>query len=135
MFGRQEYVLLCLVVFCFSDFHFAVFLKDTDEHIGNASLNCIDELNKSAEVSIMIGDKTIWGKGYGSEIIQLLTDFAFEKLKLHRVWAESCNPGFIALMNKLKWQREGVRREAVFVENQYLDYIDWAILKIEWSNK
>ena len=118
-----------------ADFHFAIFLKDTCLHIGNVSLNSVDELNKSAEISIMIGDKTTWGKGYGSEAINLLTDFAFKDLKLHRVWAESCNPGFIALMRKLKWRQEGVRQDAVRVEDKYLDYIDWAILENEWLKK
>lgn len=117
------------------DFHFAIFLKDVNLHIGNVSLNSVDELNRSAEVSIMIGDKTAWGKGYGSEAINLLTDFAFKQLNLHRVWSESCNPGFIALMNKLKWSLEGVRREAVCVAGKYLDYIDWAILENEWLKK
>ena len=77
----------------------------------------------------MIGDKTTWGKGYGSEAINLLTDFAFKDLKLHRVWAESCNPGFIALMRKLNCRQEGVRQDEVRVEYKYLDYIDWSILE------
>lgn len=118
-----------------ADFHFAIFLKDMGLHIGNASLNSVDEINKNAEVSIMIGDKAVWGNGYGSEAINILTGFAFKDLKLHRVWAESCNPGFIALMRKLKWRQEGVRRDAVCVGDKYLDYIDWAVLENEWLKK
>ncbi|MDO8499646.1 MAG: GNAT family protein [bacterium] len=118
-----------------SDFHFAIFLKDSDSYIGNVSLNSVNERHKNAEVSIMLGDRSCWGRGYAAEAINLVVDFAFKDLTLHRVWAESCNPAFIALMKKLNWREEGIRRDAVFLNNKYLDYIDWSVLESEWPIK
>lgn len=115
-----------------NDFHFAIFTKNNNSHIGNISLNSVDELNNHAELSIMIGDKNVWGRGYAKEAISVLLKFAFEKLNLNRVWAESCNPAFIALMNKLFWFKEGVRREAICIDGVYLDYVNWSVLKKEW---
>ncbi len=43
-----------------TDYHLAICLKDSKKHIGNISLNSIDPLNQSAEVSIMLGDFNDW---------------------------------------------------------------------------
>lgn len=114
------------------DFHFAIFVRKDNVHIGNISLNSVDVHNHSAELSIMLGDRAEWGKGYAREAIAALADFAFTQIGLHRVWAESCNPSFISLMKKMGWPEEGVRREAIRMEDQYLDYIDWGVLRSEW---
>ncbi len=37
-------------------------------------------------IDLMIGEKTLWGKGLGSEIIRLLVDFAFEQEKADLVF-------------------------------------------------
>jgi RimJ/RimL family protein N-acetyltransferase len=41
---------------------------------------------ESAEVSLVIGEPEAWGRGYGQEAMTLLLRFAFESLKLTRVW-------------------------------------------------
>lgn len=116
------------------DWHFAVFTHE-NKHIGNISLNSVDVRNCSAELSIMLGDREEWGKGYATEAILGLTNFAFREIGLHRVWTESCNPAFIKLMKKMNWPQEGIRREAVKLDEGYVDYIDWAVLQTEWPLK
>lgn len=114
------------------DWHLAVFVKNGARHIGNISINAIDKKNNSAELSIMIGDRSVWGKGYATEAIILATDIAFEVLKLHRLWTESPNPAFAAIMCKLHWVSEGRRRDAFRMPRGYRDLECWSILETEW---
>ncbi len=117
------------------DWHLAVVMKDGDRHIGNISINNIDARNKSAELSIMIGERSVWGMGYASEAIALATMFAFKTLKLHRLWAESPNPAFNAVMGKLHWVSEGLRRDAFRTQRGYLDFECWSVLEREWKSE
>ena len=117
------------------DFHFGIFLNAADRHIGNISLNLIDEKNMSAEISIMIGDRSVWGSGYAKDAIRLLTSFAFEELRLHRLWAESPNEAFNRLMRTLGWTKEGMRREAFQVDGTYTDLTCWSLLTNEYATE
>lgn len=116
-----------------TDYHLAICLKDSHKHIGNISLNSIDARNKSAELSIMLGDRSEWGKAYGREAVELLTQFAFLELNLHRVWAESPNPAFNKLMLHCGWTREGIKREAFLFEGKFIDLECWSRLSHEKS--
>lgn len=40
-----------------------------------------------ADISYFIGEKLLWGKGVDSEVIRLITDYGFSKLKLHKIEA------------------------------------------------
>ena len=51
--------------------------KETGQPIGIMSLVGIDYKNRNAECILDIGDKNYWGRGYGSEAMTLLLDYAF----------------------------------------------------------
>src|SRR5690349_15688264 len=74
----------------------AYFAIETDDHkhVGNIWLWEIDQRQRRAEVRIVIGDKSQFGKGLGTEAIRLISDYAFSQLKLHKVYAYvlSINP-------------------------------------------
>lgn len=57
--------------------------------IGNSSFFDFDWVARAAEVGILIGDKTIWNQGYGSEVIMLLLRHGFGTLNLNRVFFAS----------------------------------------------
>jgi RimJ/RimL family protein N-acetyltransferase len=40
----------------------------------------------SAEVSVVIGERDLWGSGYGQEAMQLLLRYGFDRLSLRRIW-------------------------------------------------
>lgn len=60
---------------------------DTGEHIGNVWLWAIDETDRKAELRIVVGAAGHAGRGGGTEAIRLMSEFAFEKLDLRRVYA------------------------------------------------
>jgi ribosomal-protein-alanine N-acetyltransferase len=64
-----------------------IIVKDTGVHIGNISLKDNSAQKYYSEISIIIGDKSLHGKGYASEAIQALTDYCFKVRDIHCIQA------------------------------------------------
>ena len=62
-----------------------MFLNDTGRHIGDIMLEPIDRQRKKATMGMLAGDKQCWKKGYATEALQLLADWAFEHLGLNEI--------------------------------------------------
>jgi ribosomal-protein-alanine N-acetyltransferase len=107
----------------------------TKEHIGNIALENINFINRSAELAILIGEKSHWGKGAGKEACALLIRHAFDTLNLHRVYCatSSENAGMQALARALGFTEEGRSREAQFKNGGFNDFIHFGLLKQEWT--
>lgn len=115
------------------DLLLAICLKDSGRHIGNITLNSILWVHRSAELSMMVGARDTWGKGYGKEAIAAVTGHAFQNMGLDRVWAESPNPAFNGAVKSLGWTREGIKREAFLIDGAKADIECWALLRREWQ--
>lgn len=66
---------------------FGMFLRGSDEHIGNIKIGFVDERYRSGQISFLIGAKNAWGKGFATEAVKCLTKHAFSDLNLFRVEA------------------------------------------------
>jgi ribosomal-protein-alanine N-acetyltransferase len=109
----------------------AITLKDGDRHIGNIKLGPINWNHKFGDIGIMIGDRANWGKGYATEAIKLLVDYAFRKLNLHKVTA-GCyanNQGSLKAFKKAGFQTEAVRKKHFFCNGKYVDGILLGIIR------
>lgn len=102
-------------------------------HIGNIKFGPIDWPNQCANISIIVGNKRDWGRGYATEAIYLLTKHLLWELGLNRVGADSCNPGFLRVMEKLGWSLDGRLRERFKAGGQFLDHCQFSILKKEFT--
>jgi diamine N-acetyltransferase len=113
----------------------AICLVENGEHIGNVNLTSINWINRSAEYSIMIGDKDHWGKGYGHEATFLILKYAFEELNLQRIYltVRSDNIKAFKLYQKIGFQQEGILRKSLFKNNHYIDMHIMSMLKNEFS--
>jgi RimJ/RimL family protein N-acetyltransferase len=105
-------------------------------HIGNIALQNINWINRSAELAVVIGDKDYWKKGYCTEAASILFDHGFNKLNLHRIWTGTAktNGGMIKVAMKLGMKVEGIFRDAMYLEGEYVDVISIGILKDKWNN-
>jgi len=65
--------------------HFAIVLCQDERHIGNCGLHGIDAGRHEAQFGILIGDRTLWGKGYGTEAARLTLAYGFGELHLGRI--------------------------------------------------
>lgn len=110
----------------------ALTLRASGRHIGNLQLGPIDRHESHGEVRILIGEKSEWGRGYGTQAIHAACSFYFQALQLHRVEAMSCNPGFIRAVERLGWKREGGLRERFVLDGKHLDYQCFGLLRREF---
>jgi len=108
---------------------------DEDYHpIGTCQFHNLDWRNRSAEIGIMIGEKTFWDQGYGSETMRLLLNHGFSTLNLHRIWLRvyAKNKRGIRAYEKAGFQFEGKYREAHYQHGQYYDIHLMSVLRDEW---
>ena len=113
----------------------AVVLHENDQHIGNIALQDIHHVYRSAEFSIVIGEESAWGKGYGKEAARLLCDHGFEALNLHRIGCGTFddNEAMKRLALYLGMKEEGRRRQAAFKQGRYVDVVEYGVLKSDYG--
>ena len=104
---------------------FAIRLKRGDRLIGVCQLFSISPVHRSAELQIRIGEARARGRGYGTEAVRLLVDFAFRDLNLHRVWLQffSFNTRALKAYTAAGFVREGVMRDAAFIDGRFVDVV------------
>ena len=117
------------------DLALVIVLKAEDRPIGLTGLHQIDFKDRHAEFGIGIGDKSEWGKGYGTETTRLLVDFAFATLNLNRVHLHvyANNPRGERCYEKVGFRKEGVLRQHCYREGRYWDSTCMAFLREEWE--
>lgn len=103
-------------------------------YIGATDLHAIDWYNRHAEIGIVIGDKSCWSKGYGSDAMRLMLRLAFDRLNLNRVSLRvfDYNGRAISSYEKCGFVREGVLRQDRFWNGRYYDTIAMGILANEY---
>ena len=117
-----------------SDLMLAICLKDSGRHIGNIALNSILWIHRSAELSMMIGAKDLWGKRFGKEAIYGVCQHGFYNMGLYRIWAESPNPAFNGAVRSLGWKHEGTKRQAFLLDGELVDIDCYGLLKTEFAD-
>ncbi len=90
----------------------AATMRDGHKVIGLVGFGDWDRHHRRA----MLGydfDRAYWGRGFGSESVRALIRFGFEQMQLNRIEAPTIvdNVESVHLLEKLGFQREGIRRE------------------------
>ena len=106
-----------------------------NEILGLVSLCDIDNLSRSCEFHIMIGDKNQRGKGMGYFAITEILRHAFDDLNLNRVELKVLpdNEPALALYRKAGFTQEGLLRQYAFKDGRYRDTVIMSILREEWK--
>ena len=108
-------------------------LKD-ESHVGNIGLDKINHINRTADLTIIIGDKSYWGRGYGKEAASLICNHGFFVLNLNRIGCGTFenNARMRKLAKYLGMVEEGRRRQAVYKLGRYVDVIEYGVLRSEY---
>ena len=106
-------------------FFFAMVRKDNNRHIGNIKLGPIDWRHKLGDIGIIIGDKDSWGKGYATEAIDILSEFSFSELGLHKLTAGAYmnNVGSVKAFQRAGFSEEGIRKSHYLFNGEYVDSV------------
>jgi RimJ/RimL family protein N-acetyltransferase len=117
------------------DLALGVMTRAAGQFIGVAGLHDLDGRNRHAQFGVTLGDKESWGKGYGTEVTQLVVRYAFETLNLNRVWLHvyEYNPRALRVYEKVGFRTEGRLRQDTFRDGRYWDTFVMAVLRDEWE--
>jgi RimJ/RimL family protein N-acetyltransferase len=115
-------------------FALAVHVRASDRLIGTCAFSQLDGDNGSALYHITIGERDAWGHGYATEATELMLDFAFGSLRLHRVALSvfEFNERAIRSYRRCGFVVEGRAREAILREGRWWDELTMSILEPEW---
>lgn len=106
---------------------FAMIDAASARHIGNIKLGPINTRYRHADISYFIGEVDFWGKGYATRAIELICDYGFSELELHRIQAGVFpeNAGSVKALQKAGFVLEARLREALIspVSGLYCDHI------------
>lgn len=111
-------------------YQYGIFEKKTGRLMGFVLIGLVLRFNvQSARLSYAVFNN-YWKHGYGREAVAATIQFAFSKMKLHRIEAEILphNRASIALVKGLGFQFEGIRRGAVFFQRKWHDHSIFALL-------
>lgn len=105
---------------------FAICLNERtwNNHIGNIKLGPVNCHHRRGDISLFIA-KSQQGKGYGTEAIKLVRDYAFKVLNLNKICAGiyESNKASIRAFEKADFQQEGILIDHVWSNGSYENLI------------
>ncbi|MCH3919890.1 MAG: GNAT family N-acetyltransferase [Sphaerochaeta sp.] len=109
---RSRDVLRCIVA-----------LKEDGKAIGTIILSEIDQKNATGHIHIKMSKDGGRGKGYGTDAVNTMVQYAFEELRLNCIYANilSYNEASIRLFERCGFKRDGILRQRVFKKGQFYD--------------
>lgn len=112
---------------------FSIRTLDGERLIGDTMVR-IDWPNGDAMLGILIGERDYWGKGYGTDAVRLMLQFAFCELNLRRVTlgVNGDNTRAQRAYEKVGFRKEGTMRGEVLREGKRIDSYFMGILREEW---
>lgn len=117
-----------------TDYHFVICTLADGRPIGTTGLHVIDRHNGSAEFGIAIGEKSEWGKGFGTDALRAICDFGFGELRLERIELEVFDYNLRAIRSyeKAGFRTDAVLRRARFHRGTHHDVHLMSILRDDW---
>jgi ribosomal-protein-alanine N-acetyltransferase len=112
---------------------FAVTVQGFDTAIGIFQVRELEPGFGAAEWGFAIGSE-FWGSGVFQDGAELVLDFAFETLGVHRLEARCAvkNGRGNGALHKIRAVREGVLRKSFLKNGEYLDQVLYAIVEDDW---
>lgn len=108
-----------------------------DKLIGDIGLNIINWSGRDAFVGLGIGERDFWGRGYGTDAMNVILRYAFTEVNLRRVTLTvfEYNPRAIRSYEKAGFRHEGRMRGLLNREGKRWDELFMGILREEWMEK
>ena len=116
-------------------FQFAMELKSSGIVVGDCALH-VDNKGQQGEIGFTLA-RQHQGKGFATEAVSRICDYAFANLNLHRIVAicDCRNHSSVAVLERLHFRREGHFIQNIFFKGEWGDEYLYAILKDEWGKR
>lgn len=107
-----------------TDRKFMIELRDGDE-IGTVQFFKMDSIHRRSQIDITIWEEPYRNQGYGSEVVQIFTDYLFEQYNMNRIEVKISEENIEALtvFERLGFQREGLLRKYLFYDGEFHDVV------------
>ncbi len=111
------------------DFH-GLFLKHSEEYIGEAGTRSIDRVKKLALVEYKLLSK-YWNNGYATETVKALVEHLFEKEDIEKIGALVIegNESSSNVLKKIGFDVEGILRNFAYIDNEYSDVYYYGLIR------
>lgn len=103
---------------------------ETDRLLGSVYIRDIDMDHRKGEYGIFIGEADSRGKGVGTKAAKLMIEYAFNELKLHKIFLRvyADNLRAIGSYEKAGFVREAYLRDDVCVNGVFRDMVLMAVI-------
>ena len=97
--------------------------------IGMVGLHNISKINQNADLFILIGEDKYRRKGFGKKSLAFIINYAFSKLKLHKLSLGVFEKNTVAvnLYKTFGFITEGILKDEVFLRGKYHNQINMAL--------
>ncbi|MEH7612133.1 GNAT family N-acetyltransferase [Gottfriedia acidiceleris] len=104
--------------------------------VGRIELGNLDQENNHAAFGIVIGDQSMQNKGIGSFALNYLLNYAFNELKLIKIYGEvyEYNIASQKFLTKLGFHLDGILRKHEFFKGAHRDMYQYSMLKEEFNS-
>jgi RimJ/RimL family protein N-acetyltransferase len=111
--------------------------REDDRLLGFATIRWIEWTHGTGWVHLGIGNPQDWRKGLGTQVLDLLLDYAFSELNLYRLSAviPEYNLGAQRLFQKAGFIEEVRRRQALNRDGRRWDLLMYGLLREEWEGR
>jgi len=117
-----------------TDFYFAIHLNSDDRFVGTIKIGHIDWRTGTADLGVLVGDKSYWGKGLATDACSTVCQYAFSTLSLRKITGGTAanNHGMIRCFERLGFQSEAVLRKKLLIDGEFVDHILFGLFKDEF---
>ncbi|MBI3330316.1 MAG: GNAT family N-acetyltransferase [Nitrospinae bacterium] len=111
--------------------HLGIVRRGDSHLIGTVSLADLDVISRHARLSLIVGEKAAWGKGFGREADSLMVGYGFEFLNLHRIYAYvlAGHEASLKVLYELRFAQEGMLRQHIYRDGRYHDVVIMGLLR------
>jgi len=102
--------------------------------VGLVVVGNFHEFNRTASILILIGDRSEWNRGYGSDAVRTVTAFVFHDLNLNCLEAviPEFNARALKMFQKVGFQVEGTLRNRFFGRGRYWNMTVVSAIRDGW---
>jgi RimJ/RimL family protein N-acetyltransferase len=116
---------------------FMVIEKKSGKPVGWALIRWWRAFSTTADLGLVIAEKRLRGKGFGTEATSLLVDVAFSQHNMHKaeLFTRADNKAAIRAVTKCGFKLEGRHRDEVYFNGKYWDGLTFGLIRNEYGKR
>lgn len=120
--------LAYLRTFADSDNLFLAICRCNDQRLIGTMTAYVSSQHGTADMGLLIGERGLWGQGFGLEAWNLLLDYLLRDRKLRKITAGTlrCNVGMTSIMERSGMGLEAIRSQQELVDGEAQDVLYFA---------